>query len=624
MSDVERGRRLRGGRVARPVQTAGAERARGEAAQRARMGRSEKQPSANRAVARALALAGRDVVGQAYGTRGLAEELGLSQTLVSRACRWLEGVADSAPNADELPTWVLIDEIRVEDSRLTLIFRAGEGVASDAPEVGVPKAGPSARVFAFCGGEVGASEPAPRLQWGSTNRRRRGWAFLGALRQWADRDVFSIEIVTPDGSARVREFHDFDAFAGAVAGLLTRVSSGVALGGSLGHGGEPSLSEPAGNPAGAPGSQSVPAADGVPFDVLEFLADAVAADVNTFFWRRPVEALQIPSTFDSLSGVAGSLDAANTADSSSDSAAAGRTSAGGQHPGNHNQNNQADTRRPFLHPWREVGDTVWRRTLVAELEADIRERDLHAGDQVSVRHLADRMGVAQREIVRGLGQLQTSGVLERAGSIFRLPVVSGESVLDLYAARYAVGIVVMRGASAGRASRQPTAGRTAAGSANSHQASAGHTTPSQRASSELSGSRVAPRAEQARGSLHIADRALSRLEADDSLGPRSVDRLDLQFQQGLAEASGLEHTADVFDSLGQRLRLLIAILRVDYAPAAAKIRSDNAAILAAVRRGRADQAIAVWRSKIENAVRHMSSVAGLRRFDVAAWQSLVE
>ena len=583
---------------------------RGQAAHRARMGRPEKQPSANRAVARALALAGRDVVGQAYGTRGLAEELGLSQTLVSRACRWLEGVADCAPNADELPAWVLIDEIRVEDSRLTLIFRAGEGATPDAPEVGFPKTSPGAMGSASSVDAAGASGVASRPQWGSTNRRRRGWAFLGALRQWADREVFSIHTFTPDSPVRVREFHGFDAFAGAVAGLLTHVGSGVGL-------------------AGSPGRESVPAADGVPFDVLEFLADAVAADVNTFFWRRPVEALQIPSTFDSLSGVAGSLDAVNTADSSSDSAAAGRASAGGQHPGNHNHNNQADTRSPFLYPWREVGDIVWRRTLVAELEADIRERDLHAGDQVSVRHLADRMGVAQREIVRGLGQLQTSGVLERAGSIFRLPVVSGESVLDLYAARYAVGVVVLRGASSGRAARQPTAARTAAGSTNSHLASTGHTTPrrptpSQSTSSELSGSRAAPRAEQARGSLHIADRALSRLEADDSLGPRSVDRLDLQFQQGLAEASGLEHTADVFDSLGQRLRLLIAILRVDYAPAAAKIRSDNAAILAAVRKGRADEAIAVWRSKIENAVRHMSSVAGLRRFDVAAWQSLVE
>lgn len=582
--------------------------ARGQAAQRVRMGRPEKQSRANRAVARALALAGRDVVGQAYGTRGLAEELGLSQTLVSRACRLLEGVAgtaDTALLADQLPAWVLIDEIRVEDSRLTLIFRAGESVASEVPEVGVPKAAAGAEASASSSPEAGASERASRPQWGSTNKRRRGWAFLGALRQWADRGAFSIEIITPDGSANVRDFRDFDACAGAIAGLLTRVSSGVGF-------------------AVSPGRESVPAADGVPFDVLEFLADAVAADVNTFFWRRPVEALQIPSTFDSLSGVAGSLDAANTADSSSNSAAAGRASAGGQHSGKHNHNNQADTRRPFLHPWREVGDTVWRRTLVAELEADIRERDLHAGDQVSVRHLADRMGVAQREIVRGLGELQTSGVLERAGNVFRLPVVSGESVLDLYAARYAVGVVVLRGASSGRSARQPTAGSTAAGSANSHQASAGHTTPSRRTSSELSGSRVAPRAEQARGSLHIADRALSRLEADDSLGPRSVDRLDLQFQQGLAEASGLEHTADVFDSLGQRLRLLIAILRVDYAPAAAKIRSDNAAILAAVRKGRADEAIAVWRSKIENAVRHMSSVAGLRRFDVAAWLSLVE
>lgn len=586
---------------------------RGRAASWARMGRPEKQSRANRAVARALALAGRDVVGQAYGTRGLAEELGLSQTLVSRACRWLEGVADTAPRADRLPAWVLIDEIRVEDSRLTLIFRAGESVASDAPEaslgveVGVPKATPGAKALTSSGDEVSVYEPNSCPQWGSTNKRRRGWAFLGALRQWADRDAFSIEIVVPDGSAHMRDFHDFDAFAGAVAALLTRVSGGA-------------------RPAGSPDSEGVPAVDGVPFDVLEFLADAVAADVNTFFWRRPVEALQIPSTFDSLSAAAGSLDAANTADSSSNSAsAASAGNSGNQHQDSQNQdNNQSDTRSPFLHPWREVGDSVWRRTLVAELEADIRERDLHAGDQVSVRHLALRMGVAQKEIVRGLGELQVNGVLERAGNVFRLPVVSGESVLDLYAARYAVGVVVLRGASAGRASRQSTAGRTPAGASGTHKPTAGHPSPSQRTVSQSSVRGAVSRAEQARGSLHIADRALSRLEEDDSLGPRSVDRLDLQFQQGLAEASGLEHTADVFDSLGQRLRLLIAILRVDYEPAAAKIRSDNAAILAAVRKGRADQAIAVWRSKIENAVRHMSSVAGLRRFDVAAWQSLVE
>ena len=573
---------------------------------RARMGRPEKQPRANRAVARALALAGRDVVGQAYGTRGLAEELGLSQTLVSRACRWLEGAsdgqaagsvgtvakglqaaagnADSTSHADIPPACVFIEEIRMEDSRLTLIFRTGESVASDAPEaspgveVGAPKATPGAKALTSSADEASAYEPNSHPQWGSTNKRRRGWAFLGALRQWADRGAFSIEIVVPDGSAHMRDFHDFDAFAGAVAALLTRVSGGV-------------------RPAGSPDSEGVPAVDGVPFDVLEFLADAVAADVNTFFWRRPVEALQIPSTFDSLSAVAGSLDAANTADSSSNSAsAASAGNSGNQHQDSQNQdNNQSDTRSPFLHPWREVGDTVWRRTLVAELEADIRERDLHAGDQVSVRHLADRMGVAQREIVRGLGELQTSGVLERAGNVFRLPVVSGESVLDLYAARYAVGVVVLRGAAAGRTA----AGVRADAQSNTSQPNSNR-------------------------SLHKADRALSRLEADDSLGPRSVDRLDLQFQQGLAEASGLGHTADIFESLEQRLRLLIAILRVDYGSAAAKIRSDNAAILEAVRKGRADQAIAVWRSKIENAVRHMSSVAGLRRFDVAAWQSLVE
>ncbi|WP_275434763.1 hypothetical protein [Brevibacterium ravenspurgense] len=39
--------------------------------------------------------------------------------------------------------------------------------------------------------------------------------------------------------------------------------------------------------------------------------------------------------------------------------------------------------------------------------------------------------------------------------------------------------------------------------------------------------------------------------------------------------------------------------------------------------GDAAQAVAVWRSKIENAVRRISSVAGLRRFDVETWQTLI-
>lgn len=350
-----------------------------------------------------------------------------------------------------------------------------------------------------------------------------------------------MQSLSPEYAAR---FDDFEAFAGAVAHLLVHVC------------GEHGLR-------------------GVPFDLLEFLADAVAADVNAFFWRRAVEDANIAAAFDSLSGDSG-------------------------HRGLAGRDELGDVLKPRpmeargFHPWREVGDTVWRRTLVAELEADIHDHDLRAGDEVSVRRLATRMGVAQREIVRGLSELHLGGVLERAGNVFRLPVVSGESVLDLYAARFSVGVVVLRGASAGRSVRG------------------------------LSGSAAVGRsAGRAGGSLYKAGRALSRLEEDDSLGPRSVDRLDLQFQQGLAEASGLDHTADIFESLEQRLRLLIAILRVDYGSAAGKILSDNLAIYDAVRRGRAEDAIAVWRSKIENAVRHMSGVAGLRRFDVEAWQTLV-
>ncbi|MCG7301259.1 hypothetical protein MHJ85_08330 [Brevibacterium ravenspurgense] len=62
---------------------------------------------------------------------------------------------------------------------------------------------------------------------------------------------------------------------------------------------------------------------------------------------------------------------------------------------------------------------------------------------------------------------------------------------------------------------------------------------------------------------------------------------------------------------------------MNYEPAAAKNRHDNSAFFDAVSAGDSARAGAVWRSKIENAVRHMSSVACLRRFDAETWQTLI-
>ena len=101
-----------------------------------------------------------------------------------------------------------------------------------------------------------------------------------------------------------------------------------------------------------------------------------------------------------------------------------------------------------------------------------------------------------------------------------------------------------------------------------------------------------------------------------------VEDADLHFQQELARASGLRESARAFESLTLRLRLFISVLQLDYSPASDRIVSDDRAMFRSLARADARTAIEVWRGKVDNAVRHMAGLLGRRRFDQELWTQL--
>lgn len=111
-------------------------------------------------------------------------------------------------------------------------------------------------------------------------------------------------------------------------------------------------------------------------------------------------------------------------------------------------------------------------------------------------------------------------------------------------------------------------------------------------------------------------RTAMRQLADDGLLARS----DRGFQLPLLTG------ADVIDLYASRLHVGMVILRACAAQPKhrllpARLVSDNRRILTAVLEGRAEEAVRIWRSKQDNAVRHMSAQAP-DTFDAALWDRL--
>lgn len=230
-----------------------------------------------------------------------------------------------------------------------------------------------------------------------------------------------------------------------------------------------------------------------------------------------------------------------------------------------------------------IGELSMAEQVAIALRKEITDSGYSAGDRVSSGVLAAHMGIRQSAVRAALRRLVDDGLLASHNGVFSLPLVTGADIIDLYAARLQVGTVLLRAC-----------------------------------------------VDQPRHRLLGAQMALRTLEAAAARGDGvRVDQADLYFQQELAEASGLSQSARTFHSLTLRLQMFISVLQLNYRQAIPRILADDRQVMNALIGGNATMAVWTWRSKLDNAVRHMSAASPVvsrtgprTRFDVVLWENL--
>ncbi|WP_423057763.1 FCD domain-containing protein [Brevibacterium linens] len=214
--------------------------------------------------------------------------------------------------------------------------------------------------------------------------------------------------------------------------------------------------------------------------------------------------------------------------------------------------------------------------LAIALREEIIDSGYEPGDRINRRLLSRRMQVPRASVDAALRRMVDDKLLDGSRGGARIPLITTVDVLDLYAARMAIGEVVLRSLAL-------------------------------------------------RPQRYLVPVQLALRQVEASAPTRSgidVEDADLHFQQELARASGLRESARAFEALTLRLRLFISILQLDYSPASDRIVSDDRAMFRALSRADARTAIEVWRGKVDNAVRHMAGLLGRRRFDQELWTQL--
>ena len=214
--------------------------------------------------------------------------------------------------------------------------------------------------------------------------------------------------------------------------------------------------------------------------------------------------------------------------------------------------------------------------LAIALREEIIDSAYEPGDRINPRLLSRRMQVPRASVDAALRRMVDDKLLDGSRGGARIPLITTVDVLDLYAARMAIGEVVLRSLAL-------------------------------------------------RPQRYLVPVQLALRQVEASAPTRSgidVEDADLHFQQELARASGLRESARAFEALTLRLRLFISILQLDYSPASDRIVSDDRAMFRALSRADAKTAIEVWRGKVDNAVRHMAGLLGRRRFDQDLWTQL--
>ncbi|MGJ9372739.1 GntR family transcriptional regulator [Nesterenkonia sp. CF4.4] len=481
-------------------------------------GRPRIQDTADDIVAAVLATAGARVSTPDFSTRRIAELTGLSQTLVSRACRRIRRVPAEGGGAGGHAASGGTNSVGSGASSV------GAGASRDSRRSALVLAEVHVRfpqIRLRFAPERGASAPGAQTVATSekTAAERRATALMASLHaseaaRWRVRDAgeaasAEASLLTPDQLSACWDAHDpdWEQFLDRTAGLLSRCA---------------------------------PTVDAIPGDLLDLLARRAGRGLHGTEWRRG-----LPRN-------------PNISDSATEDVAL-----------------PAELERSPRNRWFSQVELSVTEQIAIALRREITNSRFRAGDRLSPNVLGDRLGLSRSTVRSAMSRLVDDGLLDSDQGSFRVPGVTVADVVDLYAARLHIGMVLLRAC-----------------------------------------------AVQPRHQMLPVRLALGAVEAAATQGTRSdVGLADLQFQQELAEASGLSQSARAFHALTLRVRMFIAVLRLDYSPAVERIVSDDRRILTAVLAGDAEAAVRSWRLKLDNAVRHMSALAP-ESFDAELWSRL--
>lgn len=481
-----------------------------------RSGRPAVQATADQVVAAILAGAGARIDSPAYSTRGIAEMTGLSQPIVSRA---VAGFAPAGtPRSEGLRAWLRLEACAVGFPLAVITASSvphGAALSARGPRARTRRAASVTAGMHAAGLAAWARRPAAESRFGPVTR-----ALAAAVEVPADRVlIFDPLAVVADDDSHLSPAAWRDAAVEHITDLeefSTRLRALLA-----------------------------DCAD-VPGDLLDALAQQVTRGLEGLAW------------------VAG----ARTADCKSSESK--RRDAG--------RSEGPDLTAPNVSAWLPREQPSLTEQLALALREEIIDSGYTVGDRIRPAHLASRLGISRAAVDVPLRRMVDDELLDGSHGDVRIPVITSRDVLDVYASRQALGIVLLRSLAA-----------------------------------------------RPRRDLVPVRHALDRLPAVARLGLRtglSVGDADLRFQQEFARAAGLAQTARTFEALILRLRLYISVLRVDYSPAARRIIYDNTRIVEALERGDAEDAIEAWRGKLDNAVRHMAGMVQHRSFDIDLWARL--
>jgi DNA-binding GntR family transcriptional regulator len=205
-----------------------------------------------------------------------------------------------------------------------------------------------------------------------------------------------------------------------------------------------------------------------------------------------------------------------------------------------------------------------QRALADEIVMTIRQGvvdgRLAAGDRVTERHLAGRLHTTRGQVRTALRLLERDGLLTvTSGRAAVVPIPTVADVIETYAARRALGAIMVRAAS-----RWTPAGRT------------------------------------------LVTDALNALEQRAASGDlHRTSQADIDFQDALAEASSLSRIGPMLQILAEQLRMFIAVMGLDYAFPIDSILDRDRRIFAAIDAADEQAAVEEWRAKMDDAAAYM-------------------